>query len=917
MPSPARTWTIDPLAASLDPQNIGWTLTGGANLSDVLQWGTGEYADQTSYGLNVMQVQMDTQYDALNATPNVVDKQLMLATVYVEMQVARIATGPNPSRPELYLYDQAANRWKSLYVKFDDSSGSTQTITSEAAKLNFDGRPWTREDINNLMLVFTMPYASGSTPKYRIYGARIVVTSYAKPTCAPALPGNWWQEPVVHLQFAHPQGYEMEAYHVVAVESSTLTNPPQRVMDILDPMIDKQDFDTLNVIWDSGVVVSRDQFVLIPVSPYWDTPGVHQAFHVFAKVYSSVTGWSTWQFVSLNNSIHKVPIDPELHTITVDANLGRYTLGINLRQNMLPLHVTYADLDFNGVRPAMSTTMGVSSGSGVTTYDFQQLCWKFTSGGGTVTATTADYVMVAGSQKYIACGTIRHLDLSRNARVKIQWFDSSFASISTSAGSYVATTGSFQTLGSGTWTYNVTATAPSNALYAKVIVEFQNTLNTERFEVDKLGMYPYHTSNTITTSGYPCIGIANLLPPGSSNEGYNQNFWRSYGKSNTLAATPVVASRTLAEYRVSPASIEMHFDATATADEYMGITSPEGVNGIFVYPGRRYAAYAWIKNGTTVARVVIRWFDSQGQPIGTSRPEDAGSWVNDGTYYLHRCIDYAPPQAAFASVGIEVLGGGGGYYYADQVAFFPVEASVVFPYDTQSHLGDGVSRCTSVQVERSIDSGVTWTPVPFSGACGSLELPKSYTNAFSEPNYRTGEMTVVDDFCPPGETPTYRVTVVSHTQDPYVRVQRKMVGFACDPVTAGSLAAAGIYKWLLKDPYDTGTVIPVEIPGGKFTFDQDEDQVHFAPLGAPNYIVVADVVRARTFKVTFEFLSDTDYQNFIALREQQRPLFLQDYWTGTQFCFRIRENLTTDEYNYQPTLRQVTFEGVEVDVATL
>lgn len=129
------------------------------------------------------------------------------------------------------------------------------------------------------------------------------------------------------------------------------------------------------------------------------------------------------------------------------------------------------------------------------------------------------------------------------------------------------------------------------------------------------------------------------------------------------------------------------------------------------------------------------------------------------------------------------------------------------------------------------------------------------------------------------------------------------------------LEPTGAVGWTLQDPTNAATIRSIEMlpANGSFNISRREEQSAMGPIGRPNLVVVADVVRGYHFEFHFEFLSMDDYDVYEALRVTQRVLLLRSFWLQRQWYIRFNETEELSIYNTEPARMEVHIGAEEQD----
>ncbi|HEX7132483.1 MAG TPA: fibronectin type III domain-containing protein [Iamia sp.] len=138
------------------------------------------------------------------------------------------------------------------------------------------------------------------------------------------------------------------------------------------------------------------------------------------------------------------------------------------------------------------------------------------------------------------------------------------------------------------------------------------------------------------------------------------------------------------------------FDDTIAYTEF-------GTHGIPVDGSRAYTASVWVKPqvGSERALAHIAYFDADGEMVaGSESDEDRVVWEIPDDWVQVTHTQVAPPDAAYAAIGLEVAGeGGAGVHYLDDASLclgvspdcLPDQPPVVIPSDLDAEREDAVS----------------------------------------------------------------------------------------------------------------------------------------------------------------------------------------------------------------------------------
>jgi hypothetical protein len=192
--------------------------------------------------------------------------------------------------------------------------------------------------------------------------------------------------------------------------------------------------------------------------------------------------WSTW-VASAATAVSITPPPVPTLTVTTDSALPGYRVLLSSVApiNLLTLNQSSLETDTAGWTALSNCT--ISRSTSYAAHGVASLQMSSTAGG-TMTAEMSTRPTVAAGTSYFAKAYVRAAVSARTVRVGIRWFDQAGALISTSFGGT-------STDATGSDTVPVcSATAPSNALTAAVVLEVQSTgAGAEIHRWDKIGVW--------------------------------------------------------------------------------------------------------------------------------------------------------------------------------------------------------------------------------------------------------------------------------------------------------------------------------------------------------------------------------------------------------------------------------------------
>lgn len=299
-----------------------------------------------------------------------------------------------------------------------------------------------------------------------------------------------------------------------------------------------------------------------------------------------------------------------------------------------------------------------------------------------------------------------------------------------------------------------------------------------------------------------------------------------------------------------------------------------------VTAGDVLAALLSIRAATTgrASSVSLIWLNAEGQAMSTaiaSAPVQSTLTGWTGAVLLAT----APPGAVACEVGVEIVDAAAGEsQYLDCAGLYDVTelygatqaaawlASQDFPPGWSG--GGYVSDSTSIEIQRSIDGGQTWTDIQVAQA------PPAGLALAPPPQ----QVTAADYLAPMTVDLLYQARVWGQlygqaVASPWSEAQ------SAGPITDRSF-------WIVH-PTNPIVAFRCHIEEDPFPSAIDESQGVFKTLGRWSQVVVSDVIHSRTMSVTFLCTNEEEYQNLVNARAMQTTLLLKSPFEPNQWYFRF------------------------------
>jgi hypothetical protein len=292
--------------------------------------------------------------------------------------------------------------------------------------------------------------------------------------------------------------------------------------------------------------------------------------------------------------------------------------------------------------------------------------------------------------------------------------------------------------------------------------------------------------------------------------------------------------------------------------------------GIPVTSGRQYHARASFRAATTgrSCNVLIRWLDAGGSTVSS----DTGSNVTDTTtgWTEATVTATAPVGAVFARILPQVLSAAVSEdHYVDKLSLHPGAAAA---WTQGGFVEDGR---WEMELQRSIDSGVTWTDVP--------------DDFYTQDLYQQ-TLDYWDYYVPSGITGRYRARVNTIDQNGDI--------VSSPWSTEASAARPALTRWWLSDTQDpAGRSMPLHVADGNIAWPNPQQVAYglgdtFATVSGPG--MKDDDLSLRVFLLSVE-----DYDMFRAIIRSSNTLLIQDTH-GRQWFVKVMGKPTLEILRAQP-----------------
>lgn len=363
------------------------------------------------------------------------------------------------------------------------------------------------------------PYATDST--VTISNPPVATITYPIGTISDSV------SPLVQWTYSDAEGDARDAYQVVVESGAYDTTPGSGT-----------------TVENTGVVLSTSlQYQLNAVL------NNNTSYRVFVRARQAGNLWSAW-----DQETFTITLDaPPSPTVQVTQDVDRAIVNVLVRGqlNLLTANQANLEVDTSGWVANVNCAIARSTTQALKGVASLRLT---ASAAGNMQATNASgaggRVAVAPGTTYTAIASFRANSTSRTARVYINWFDSADAFISTSTGSDV-------TSASTGWTKStVTAAAPANAAYARVVVQVDSAASGEQHFVDAISIAPgtgTEWSRGGLTTASPTIDVQRSVDGGTT--------WASVRNSSNVAFSDSLRQTVTVVDREAPPNTEVRYRA--------------------------------------------------------------------------------------------------------------------------------------------------------------------------------------------------------------------------------------------------------------------------------------------------------------------------------------------------------------------
>lgn len=480
-------------------------------------------------------------------------------------------------------------------------------------------------------------------------------------------------------------------------------------------------------------------------------------------------------------------------------------------------------------------------------------------------------VPVSPSKQYTALASFRASTAGRSVNVAIRWYSAAGALLSTSTGSNVTDTTS-------AWTQaSVTATSPGTAAYAGVVLNVLATAAASEVHwADKMSLAPGASTTWFRGGFVQMVGRvidtftrADSAVTLGNSEGAGTPAWTALTATWGIASNRAYVASGGTTNSVAVLTSPAAQDGELTVDITLSPTANRGYAGVVLRAAdaTNNLHVMLAKIGTGSNDVVYLSKNVAGAVTQLAQLSSAGL-INGATYGLKVQI-----YGGLVRVYLDRKAGLG-----FQLAFeWQLQAADVATFGTTSNhrVGmllnitagndDGLTRIDNftwqnaetqtVQVDRSVDGGVTWSTVRTINRVALVD---------------PGQLATLIDYEAPRQTAvTYRARTLAAESD-----QSFMSANSSSLLMSPNLVSDGL-SWL-KSPTDPTKNVVVKLLKDTANSTSTEDIAVFEALGRADPLIHGGTVRTEVFE-GLEFWCDNDaaYAALEVLRRRQEPLLLQ------------------------------------------
>ena len=449
-----------------DYRNEGWSLVGSAvtKLFEALN-----NDDDTKYIVAPASKAVASVTFPVDTTS--VPEGAVIVSVTVKARVA-IGSGSAPA-------GSAPSVTFSVAAQDDTSRYTTRTIyPTSSSPQTFDVATYTRDALGNPWDVFRLNYLFckvftflGISDLCRVYKLFLDIKYRTRPTVA----------------VTSPSGTVTTASPVVSWTYTQTDGDPQHHAEIRVFTADQVAQVGFNPSFDSPVYATRVEGDIrsftLPTSlnsnSYW----------VYVRAHSSFQAMSVWSGRQFSVSAPQPGIpgleDPEggdpFIEVVHDVETGSASLTLRDTSNMLSAQEADAESSVDGA--TFMTTNATVARDTTKAFPGGTSSWKMTAAGAGDMTLFSDWQEVMPGQPITGMAQLISASASRNYRVRVLFYDSSFTLISGTL------TGSNQASSTGTWVNpTVSGTAAPGATYLRLAVDILSASASEVHNVDRLGV---------------------------------------------------------------------------------------------------------------------------------------------------------------------------------------------------------------------------------------------------------------------------------------------------------------------------------------------------------------------------------------------------------------------------------------------
>ena len=371
--------------------------------------------------------------------------------------------------------------WSTYVPYFTTTSGIVTVDTALNLTSSPTGSAWSQAAINNLVFeLYDESMGGVVTDHSRYYEVFIDVVTTIQPTVTVTTPTGTVTDtsfPPINWTYTDTEGDIQSAYQIKIFDSATYSAGG------FSP-------DTSSPYIDTGVVASSDAGAVLTLDLANNT--TYRAYVRAAQLASGVNYFSNWAFSQFTMNLES-PAAPQVSGF-YDPSTGATTVTVLGRTNMLSANQASLETDTTGW--VAQTNCSIARSTAQADHGSASLSLTATASGdmSAVTTTgTAFPVSALGSNS--ATARFRANSTGRSCRVGIEWRTAGGSVISTVFGSNVTNNST------GWVTATVTASAPSNAASARVVVSVVGAGASEVHFVDRIGFHA-GSSPTWTIGGF-------------------------------------------------------------------------------------------------------------------------------------------------------------------------------------------------------------------------------------------------------------------------------------------------------------------------------------------------------------------------------------------------------------------------------